>query len=186
MCDGQPKQCMHPWGTGVRFGLLWDFMSFPARGFTTSWDPARDDRTEGEITRAKQGIARVGDWYGAAANIDTTLTLSLKRPALVDEPCDALLLPARQMPPNIHLRAVPQRPAAEVAKSLGTGRGAPSPEAQRIEAKEPGAGQTRDGPPSTPEPEHERKGVWRPRAPWPAGTGSGSPAVATRNPAVRE
>ena len=46
------------------FGLIWDFLSLPQRGYTVSYDPDRDDRTPEQLARFKLGLKAINEWYG--------------------------------------------------------------------------------------------------------------------------
>lgn len=46
------------------FGIIWDFMSLPQRGYTTGYDPTHDDRTANQLERFKQGLKGINVWYG--------------------------------------------------------------------------------------------------------------------------
>ena len=52
-------------GCALRFGIVWDFMSLPQRGYTTGYDAARDDRTPYQLQRFGKGLRSVNVWYGA-------------------------------------------------------------------------------------------------------------------------
>ncbi|CAK0834329.1 unnamed protein product [Prorocentrum cordatum] len=49
---------------GAIFGIIWDFMSLPQRGYTTGYDPTHDDRTAYELERFKEGLKGINVWYG--------------------------------------------------------------------------------------------------------------------------
>ena len=51
---------------GVIIGIVWDFVSLPQRGYTTGYDPERDDRTEYERKRFVRGLSAVNMWYRSA------------------------------------------------------------------------------------------------------------------------
>ena len=51
---------------GVIIGIVWDFVSLPQRGYTTGYDPERDDRTEYERKRFVRGLSAVNIWYRSA------------------------------------------------------------------------------------------------------------------------
>jgi hypothetical protein len=42
-------------GNALKFGIVWDFMSLPQRGYTAEYDPKRDDRTPYELARFGAG-----------------------------------------------------------------------------------------------------------------------------------
>ena len=58
-CDGGD------WGDGISWGIVWDFMSLPQRGYTSGFDPDHDDRTPEQIERFRRGLANINVWYGA-------------------------------------------------------------------------------------------------------------------------
>ena len=47
------------------WGLIWDFMSLPQRGYTTGYSPTHEDRTPLELTRFRMGLGSINVWYGA-------------------------------------------------------------------------------------------------------------------------
>jgi len=52
---------------------VWDFLAFPQRGRTSGFDPAVDDRTEGQQTIFRSGLGKINFWY--AEPYVTTLLL---------------------------------------------------------------------------------------------------------------
>jgi len=47
------------------WGIVWDFMSLPQRGYTTGYDPQKDDRTPYQLGRFIKGLGSINVWYGA-------------------------------------------------------------------------------------------------------------------------
>ena len=41
------------------WGIVWDFMALPQRGYTTGYDPAQDDRTPEQLALFKAGLANI-------------------------------------------------------------------------------------------------------------------------------
>lgn len=60
------------------WGIVWDFMSLPQRGYTTGYDAARDDRTTYQLQRFGKGLRSVNVWYGAV--FTTTLVCDWPMP----------------------------------------------------------------------------------------------------------
>jgi len=50
-------------GSPKVWGILWDFMSYPARGYTSGYDSAVDDRTPYQLARFKRGFDLREGWY---------------------------------------------------------------------------------------------------------------------------
>ena len=48
----------------VVWGIIWDFMSLPQRGYTTGYDATSDDRTLYEQARFTKGLKSINVWYG--------------------------------------------------------------------------------------------------------------------------
>ena len=53
------RQCGHS-GT---VGVLWDFLSFPQRGYNEHSDPSVDDRPDWQRARFKRGLSRINEFY---------------------------------------------------------------------------------------------------------------------------
>ena len=60
------------------WGVVWDFLALPQRGYTTGYDADLDDRTPYERSRFDRGIKAINRWY-AAPHV-TTLVLDLPMP----------------------------------------------------------------------------------------------------------
>ena len=60
------------------WGIVWDFMSLPQRGYTTGYDAKVDDRTPYQVQRFSKGLKAINIWY--AAQHVTTLVLDLPMP----------------------------------------------------------------------------------------------------------
>ena len=104
-------------GCALKFGIVWDFMSLPQRGYSTGYDPERDDRTPYQLARFGAGLRNINVWYGH--RMVYTLVLDLPMPegsenmAPVDRRgwCVALVLwPLCYALPSCSL-ALPSRPA---------------------------------------------------------------------------
>ena len=52
-CDGGDDGFPPTWG------IVWDFMALPQRGYTTGYDPAQDDRTPEQLALFKAGLANI-------------------------------------------------------------------------------------------------------------------------------
>ena len=50
------------YGKPFRWGVVWDFMSFPQRGYTSGYDPDRDDRTPYQLARFGGGLKGINVW----------------------------------------------------------------------------------------------------------------------------
>ena len=70
--SGTPEKRPRVWG------IVWDFMSLPQRGYTTGYDPNVDDRTPYQIQRFAKGLRSINIWY--AEKMVTTLVLDLPMP----------------------------------------------------------------------------------------------------------
>ena len=46
------------------WGLVWDFMSLPQRGYTTKYDADHEDRTDYQLKRFGKGLKHINVWYG--------------------------------------------------------------------------------------------------------------------------
>lgn len=51
-------------GRGGTFGIVWDFMSLPQRGYTSGYNPDEDDRTPAQLERFSNGLQSINQWYG--------------------------------------------------------------------------------------------------------------------------
>ena len=49
-------------GTCTKWGLVWDFLSLPQRGYTTGYDAERDDRTDYQLKRFAKGLSSINVW----------------------------------------------------------------------------------------------------------------------------
>ena len=58
------QKCDTDWGGGS-WGIVWDFLSLPQRGYTTGYDPQKDDRTPYQLGRFIKGLGSINVWYGA-------------------------------------------------------------------------------------------------------------------------
>ena len=47
-------------------GVLWDFMSYPQRGYSGGSDPAIDDRSESQKARFRSGLSKINVFHAAA------------------------------------------------------------------------------------------------------------------------
>ena len=56
---GSPDQKPAAWG------IVWDFMSLPQRGYTAGYDAGADDRTPYQLARFLAGLTGINVWYGA-------------------------------------------------------------------------------------------------------------------------
>ena len=65
-------------GCALKFGIVWDFMSLPQRGYTSGYDPERDDRTPYQLARFSAGLKSINVWYGH--RMVYTLVLDLPMP----------------------------------------------------------------------------------------------------------
>jgi len=67
--EAMAHSCEH--GTSPEFtssrlaswGIVWDFMSLPQRGYTSGYDEATDDRTSDERARFGRGLRSINVWY---------------------------------------------------------------------------------------------------------------------------
>jgi hypothetical protein len=77
------------------WGIVWDFMSLPQRGYTSGYVPdemgpdgkvskSNDDRSPYQLARFGKGLGRVNVWYGAPKV--TTLVLDTPMPAAAENP----------------------------------------------------------------------------------------------------
>ena len=72
-------------GFGVpTWGLVWDFMSLPQRGYTTKYDADHEDRTDYQLKRFGKGLKHINVWYGHAKV--TTLMCDWPMPAGAQNP----------------------------------------------------------------------------------------------------
>ena len=55
---GSPDQKHAAWG------IVWDFMSLPQRGYTSGYDAEADDRTPYQLARFSAGLKGINVWYG--------------------------------------------------------------------------------------------------------------------------
>ena len=51
-------------GPGSTFGVLWDFLSLPQRGYTSGYNAQLDDRTAEQLARFSAGLQTMNHWYG--------------------------------------------------------------------------------------------------------------------------
>jgi hypothetical protein len=65
-------------GCALKFGIVWDFMSLPQRGYTAGYDPEHDDRTPYQLARFGAGLKNINVWYGH--RMVYTLVLDLPMP----------------------------------------------------------------------------------------------------------
>ena len=74
------------WGAGQvpTWGLVWDFMSLPQRGYTTKYDADHEDRTDYQLKRFGKGLKHINVWYGHA--YVTTLVCDWPMPAGAQNP----------------------------------------------------------------------------------------------------
>ena len=77
-CDEGVDPGRPHYGRPCVWGVVWDFLALPQRGYTTGYDAALDDRTPYELSRFAQGIRSINVWY--AAPYVTTLVLDLPMP----------------------------------------------------------------------------------------------------------
>ena len=66
------------------WGLVWDFMSLPQRGYTTKYDADHEDRTDYQLKRFIKGLKQINVWYGHARV--TTLVCDWPMPAGAQNP----------------------------------------------------------------------------------------------------
>ena len=66
------------------WGLVWDFMSLPQRGYTTKYDADHEDRTDYQLKRFGKGLKHINVWYGHA--YVTTLVCDWPMPAGAQNP----------------------------------------------------------------------------------------------------
>ena len=66
------------------WGLVWDFMSLPQRGYTTKYDADHEDRTDYQLKRFIKGLKQINVWYGHA--YVTTLVCDWPMPAGAQNP----------------------------------------------------------------------------------------------------
>ena len=65
-------------GPTFTWGIVWDFMSLPQRGRTSTYDAATDDRSSEEVLRFVRGLTNINVWYGA--RYTHTLVLNIPMP----------------------------------------------------------------------------------------------------------
>ena len=66
------------------WGLVWDFMSLPQRGYTTKYDADHEDRTDYQLKRFGKGLKHINVWYGHM--FVTTLVCDWPMPAGAQNP----------------------------------------------------------------------------------------------------
>ena len=66
------------------WGLVWDFMSLPQRGYTTKYDADHEDRTDYQLKRFIKGLKHINVWYGHSHV--TTLVCDWPMPAGAQNP----------------------------------------------------------------------------------------------------
>ena len=66
------------------WGLVWDFMSLPQRGYTTKYDADHEDRTDYQLKRFGKGLKHINVWYGHERV--TTLVCDWPMPAGAQNP----------------------------------------------------------------------------------------------------
>ena len=71
-------------GAFPTWGLVWDFMSLPQRGYTTKYDADHEDRTDYQLKRFGKGLKHINVWYGHA--YVTTLVCDWPMPAGAQNP----------------------------------------------------------------------------------------------------
>ena len=71
-------------GAVPTWGLVWDFMSLPQRGYTTKYDADHEDRTDYQLKRFIKGLKHINVWYGHA--YVTTLVCDWPMPAGAQNP----------------------------------------------------------------------------------------------------
>ena len=49
------------YGFPPTWGIVWDFMALPQRGYTTGYDPAQDDRTPEQLALFGKGIRTINE-----------------------------------------------------------------------------------------------------------------------------
>ena len=78
------KNFKDEWGGVPTWGLVWDFMSLPQRGYTTKYDADHEDRTDYQLKRFIKGLKQINVWYGHARV--TTLVCDWPMPAGAQNP----------------------------------------------------------------------------------------------------
>ena len=73
-----------PFSAVPTWGLVWDFMSLPQRGYTTKYDADHEDRTDYQLKRFGKGLKHINVWYGHA--YVTTLVCDWPMPAGAQNP----------------------------------------------------------------------------------------------------
>ena len=63
-CCQHGKGPMFPDERPAAWGIIWDFMSLPQRGYTSGYDAARDDRTQYQLARFARGLGSINVPYG--------------------------------------------------------------------------------------------------------------------------
>ena len=66
----------------VAWGIVWDFLSLPQRGYTGGYNAALDDRSPYELARFRNGLGGINVWYGHPYT--TTFVLDLPMPTGAD------------------------------------------------------------------------------------------------------
>ena len=64
-CCQHGKSPRSPDQRPAAWGIIWDFMSLPQRGYTTGYDAARDDRTQYQLARFSRGLGSINIPYAA-------------------------------------------------------------------------------------------------------------------------
>ena len=75
---------MKNFGYVPTWGLVWDFMSLPQRGYTTKYDADHEDRTDYQLKRFIKGLKHINVWYGHERV--TTLVCDWPMPAGAQNP----------------------------------------------------------------------------------------------------
>ena len=71
------------------FGIVWDFLSLPQRGYTTGYSAVFDDRTPEQLARFRLGLASINQWYGHPHVYTLVLNTPMPRDAENATPLEA-------------------------------------------------------------------------------------------------
>ena len=70
------------------FGVVWDFLSLPQRGYTTGYSADEDDRTPEQLERFGKGLKGINVWYGHEYTVTLVCDFPMPEGAENDAPIE--------------------------------------------------------------------------------------------------
>jgi len=89
--EAMAHSCKYGTGAGGRptaWGIVWDFMSLPQRGYTSGYDKDRDDRSPYELARFAKGLKSINVWYAHQHVVTLVADLPMPTGAVNPAPID--------------------------------------------------------------------------------------------------